>query len=494
MTIALIGLSGAGKGTQANKLVGRFDLLHVSTGDLFRESLEKRTALGLLARRYMHQGELVPDEVVGSLIEEWLWKVMPGKRILFDGFPRNIYQAKMLDDLFWATDRHLEAAIYLKVSDEEIIRRLPGRVICRTCQTPYHLEFKPPAVGGRCDLCRGELYHRDDDTPETVRVRLRTSHRLMEPVVDFYQERGLLIIVDGEGEIDQVYASLVEVCDAIHYRRMRPATKEDTAQIRALREVIPRLTPAQASHQSLDLILVGGPGSGKGTQAQILQEQLNLQYVATGNLFRDHIKSETDLGKLAKDYINRGELVPDDVTEAMVRERLARADTCNGFVLDGFPRTIPQAEALNEMMTNMQRSLNGVLYIRVSDGEIMTRLSGRRTCPNCHATYHLTFKPPRQEEVCDSCGDELYQRNDDHPETIQTRLKTYKAQTKPLINYYREFGLLVEIDGEGDITGITERIMSAVQDIIATATEAQLNQPPKQEVTGSNANNLGVDK
>ena len=188
MTIALIGPSGAGKGTQAVKLVAKYDLLHISTGDLFRDSLEKWSALGILARRYMNQGDLVPDEVVGAVIEEWLYKVMPGKRILFDGFPRTRYQATVLDDLFRSTDRNLEAVIYLKVSDEEIIRRLPGRIICRTCQTPYHLEFKPPAVEGRCDLCRGELYQRDDDKPDIIRARLKASHRAIEPLLDHYQE------------------------------------------------------------------------------------------------------------------------------------------------------------------------------------------------------------------------------------------------------------------------------------------------------------------
>jgi adenylate kinase len=456
--------------------MGRFDLLHVSTGDLFRESLEKRSALGLLARRYMNQGELVPDEVVGSLIEEWLWKVMSGKRILFDGFPRNIYQAKMLDDLFRATDRHLEAVIYLKVPDEVIIRRLPGRVICRVCQTPYHLEFKPPAIVGCCDLCRGKLYQRKDDNPETVRVRLKTSHRDIDPLVDFYQERGLLTIIDGEGAIDQVYESLIEAIEAIQNHRIQPVSQEQVDQIRALKEVVQALAPEQVVHHSLDLILLGGPGSGKGTQAQILQEQLNLEYIATGNLFRENIIAQTDLGKLAKNYIDRGELVPDDVTEAMVRERLSRTDGSHGFVLDGFPRTIPQAEALTEMMTIMQRRLNGVLHVKVSDEHIMVRLSGRRTCRNCHTTYHLIFKPPQQENVCDLCQGELYQRNDDHPETIQTRLKTYHGQTEPLINYYRAAGLLIEIDGEGEIHLITDRIMSAVQNLIAEVTaEAMLN-------------------
>ena len=463
MTIALIGPPGAGKGTQATKLITRFDLLHISTGDLFRESLEKRWALGLLARRYMNQGELVPDEIVGAMIEEWLWRVMPGKRILFDGFPSTTYQAKILDKLFNENDRHLEAVFYLKVPDEEIIRRLPGRVICRVCQRPYHREFKPPAVQGSCDLCRGELYQRDDDSPAIVRTRLKTSHRVLEPLVAYYKEMGNLIIVDGAGEIDQVYQTIATAIDGLRRRQVKPVTEEEVAQIRALKKDVTALAPNQAAHRSLDILLLGGPGSGKGTQAEQLRNRLNLRHISTGELFRENIKNQTDLGKLAKTYINRGELVPDDVTEAMVKERISRADTHNGFILDGFPRTIPQAEALTEIMTNIQRAMNAVVHIKVSDENIVARLSGRRICRECQASYHLQFKSPQTDGVCDLCQGELYQREDDNSETIKARLKTYKAQTAPLIDHYRQVGILIEINGEQDVSDVTENIIATLQ-------------------------------
>lgn len=470
MTIALIGPSGVGKGTQAIKLAAEYDLLHISTGDLFRESLEKKTALGILAKRYMNQGDLVPDEVVDAMVEEWMWKVLPSKRILFDGFPRTKYQAMTLDKLFRETDRYLEAVIYLKVPDEEIVRRLPGRVICRTCQAPYHLEFKPPAIDGVCDICHGDLYERDDDNPNIIRTRLKTSHRAMGALVDYYQETGKLVIIDGAGTIEEVHKAVVDVVEAIHRREAPSATREESEQIQALKGDVTAL-PVEESSPSLDIVLLGGPGSGKGTQADQLKQALSLQHVATGDLFRENIKNETDLGKLAKTYMNRGELVPDDVTEAMVKDRLSRPDVKDGFILDGFPRTISQAEALNVILTDLQRRLDGVFHINVSDDEIVRRLSGRLICRSCQTPYHIEFNPPAEEGVCDACGGELYQRDDDNPDTIRARLKTYHAQTAPLIDYYREANLLIDIGGEGELSQVTERVLEAAQQLIERQAE-----------------------
>src|SRR5262245_57349040 len=206
MHIALLGPSGAGKGSHATKLATRFDLLHVVSGELFRANLEKRTAVGLLARRYMAQGELVPDEVVDAMMEEWLWQIAPEQGVLFDGFPRTVAQAQFLDDLFHTMGRKLEPAIYLNVSDTEIMRRVGGRLICHICQTPYHLQLQPPASPDICDRCGGELERRPDDIPEMIRVRLRAFQRVTGSLVEYYQATGRFIIVDGEGAHDQVYA------------------------------------------------------------------------------------------------------------------------------------------------------------------------------------------------------------------------------------------------------------------------------------------------
>jgi adenylate kinase len=214
---------------------------------------------------------------------------------------------------------------------------------------------------------------------------------------------------------------------------------------------------------SLDIILLGAPGSGKGTQAQQLCHELNLVHIASGDLFRENLKNETELGKLAKTYMDRGSLVPDDVTVAMVRERLSRPDTAGGFVLDGFPRTLPQAEALTTLLQELDRQLDGVIYIKVSDDEIVKRLSGRWICRNCQTPYHTLYNPPRVAGVCDVCGGELYQRDDDNPTTVRARLQTYHTQTAPLIDYYTRAGLLVEIDGEGDVANVTRRTIEAAR-------------------------------
>jgi adenylate kinase len=209
------------------------------------------------------------------------------------------------------------------------------------------------------------------------------------------------------------------------------------------------------------LVLLGPPGAGKGTQAERLENALKLPHVASGDLFRENMKNATQLGLLAKKYIDQGQLVPDDVTIAMVRERLQRSDCDQGAILDGFPRTQPQAESLDKMLAEMGQKLDGVLYIAVPDEELVRRLSGRWICRQCQTPYHAIFSPPAKEGVCDECGGKLYQRDDDRPETVRARLKVYHQQTAPLIDYYRQAGLLVEVDGAGDIETVSTALLEA---------------------------------
>jgi adenylate kinase len=312
-----------------------------------------------------------------------------------------------------------------------------------------------------CDECGGQLYQRTDDGGDTVRARLRAFHRTTGQVLDYYTEAKKLIVLSGEGPVNEVGARLFEALDAVKagsYKFFVHRKAEETAPVPGA-GVLPR----QSAHRSFDLVLLGGPGSGKGTQAEQLSKQLHLPHIATGDLFRDNLKNATELGKLAKTYMNRGELVPDDVTEAMVEERLARPDTREGFILDGFPRTLPQAQALMEMMARLQRRISGVLYINVSDEAIVSRLSGRLICRACQTPYHQQFKPPAQSGVCDRCGGELYQRDDDNPNTVRARLKTFHGQTEPLIEYYTNAGLLREIPGEGDVAQVVERTLAAAR-------------------------------
>jgi len=213
------------------------------------------------------------------------------------------------------------------------------------------------------------------------------------------------------------------------------------------------------------LVLLGPPGAGKGTQAELLEKELHLPHVATGDLFRENLRKETELGLLAKEYMDRGDLVPDDVTIGMVRERLQQPDCEQGAILDGFPRTQAQAEGLDRMLAEMGHKLDGVLYIAVPDEELVRRLSGRWICRQCHTPYHTIFSPPAREGICDICGGELYQRDDDKPETVRARLQVYHQQTAPLIDYYRQAGLLVEVNGSGGIETVNAALLEAIRNL-----------------------------
>ena len=210
----------------------------------------------------------------------------------------------------------------------------------------------------------------------------------------------------------------------------------------------------------MNLILLGAPGAGKGTQAEKICEKYNIPAVSTGNIIREALKNGTDMGLKAKSYIDAGKLVPDDVVIGIIKERLAEDDCQNGFILDGFPRTIPQAEALD----NMGIKIDKVVDIEVPDEKIAARLSGRRVCLKCGATYHLEYKKPSVDGICDACGDELVQRKDDSPETVLDRLNVYHEQTEPLKDYYSKTGKLVIVEGQEEVADTTALVFSVLED------------------------------
>ena len=209
----------------------------------------------------------------------------------------------------------------------------------------------------------------------------------------------------------------------------------------------------------MKLILLGAPGAGKGTQAEVICEELKIPAISTGNIIREAVKNGTPMGAKAKTYMEKGALVPDDVVIGIIKERLVQDDCKGGFILDGFPRTVPQAEALDAMGVAIDR----VVEISVPDEAIEKRLGGRRVCGSCGSSYHMEHKPPKQEGVCDKCGGELILRKDDQPETIRDRLKVYQDQTEPLKDFYQGKGILRVVDGQAGIENTTKQVLAALE-------------------------------
>lgn len=212
----------------------------------------------------------------------------------------------------------------------------------------------------------------------------------------------------------------------------------------------------------MNIILFGPPGAGKGTQAEMLRERFNIPTISTGNMIREAIKNQTPMGVAAKAVIDRGELLADDIVVEIVKERLAQPDCAKGFILDGFPRTIPQAEALEKMDV----TIDAAIEIQLADETIVSRMSGRRTCLTCGATYHVVYNPPKQDEICDVCGEPLVQRADDKPETVLERLRVYHEQTAPLSSFYRARNLHRVVEGQEELADTTALMLKAVEDLV----------------------------
>lgn len=210
------------------------------------------------------------------------------------------------------------------------------------------------------------------------------------------------------------------------------------------------------------LVLFGPPGAGKGTQAAFLCDELGVPQVATGDIFRKHLKEGTELGSLARSYMDKGQLVPDEVVWDLVEDRLSEDDCSGGVLLDGFPRSVKQAELLVDWASRVGRKVNSVVALEVADQNLVSRLTGRRTCMNCGGTYHVEHNPTAEEGVCNRCGGEVVQRSDDTVETVQKRLATYHDQTAPVLDYFETFGLVKRIDGVGEIRVVTERLRLAI--------------------------------
>lgn len=433
MNIAFIGPACAGKSTQAARLARPFGLRHLSTGKLLRDHFERHTALGILAKKYVASGDLVPDDVVDAMVEEIAFRMAPNEGFLLDAFPSTLHQARFIDEMFRGIGRKLDAVYYLSIPDQMVFERASTR-----------------------------FPKRADDTVEILTNRLRVFRRNVAPVLDYFSDTGRLGFIDGSGSIDDVNNKLMlALGDILAGQRltMSPAQVELLSNL----GVAPTTTVSGGGHKSLNLVLLGGPGSGKGTQAEHIAAENKIPHISTGDLFRENMEKETELGKIARAYIDHGDLVPDDVTEAMVRRRLREPDCANGFLLDGFPRTLPQAYALEEILAEMNRQLSGVISLDVPDDAIVERLSGRRICRECKRSFHVRFNPFTNCPEAKCHGEHLYQRDDDAPETILNRLKKFHLQTAPLVSYYRKAGQLAEIVGTGELEDVRARITQAVE-------------------------------
>ncbi|MGE5473540.1 MAG: adenylate kinase [Ignavibacteriales bacterium] len=210
------------------------------------------------------------------------------------------------------------------------------------------------------------------------------------------------------------------------------------------------------------LIILGIPGAGKGTQADRISQRLGIPHISTGDIFRQNISQGTELGKIAKEYMDAGKLVPDEITIGIVANRIEQSDCKNGFIFDGFPRTIPQAESLGEKLADMGLKIDTVLDIELADEKVLERMTGRRVCSKCKATYHIKYNPSKMDSICDLCGGSLIQRDDDKEETVAKRIEVYHMQTEPLIRFYKEKNLLKEVEGEGDVESITKKIFEVL--------------------------------
>lgn len=215
----------------------------------------------------------------------------------------------------------------------------------------------------------------------------------------------------------------------------------------------------------MNIILMGPPGAGKGTQAEKLAREFSIVHISTGDIFRNAIKEGTEMGKKAKEYLDKGVLVPDEIVVGIVKERLEKPDCEDGVLFDGFPRTVEQAEALDEALQELNMKIDAAVMIEVAEEELITRLTGRRVCQNCNTTYHVKFNPPKVRNICDHCGGELYQRSDDTLDTVKERLSVYRKQTMPILEYYQRKGLCISVDGSQSIDQVFSEIVQNLKKI-----------------------------
>ena len=387
LNIALFGPPGAGKGTQSKKLLEKYNLTYISTGDMLRSEIAEGSELGMKAKSIIEQGGLVDDELIIQLIEKKIKTNPDSKGILFDGFPRTTVQAYILEGLMLKLHTSLNCMISLEVPEKELIDRL---------------------------LLRAKVSGRSDDNLEVIKNRLKEYENKTKPVAEFYAKKNKYYPLNGVGDIDEIFEKIVEVVER---------TK---------------------SIQQTNIVLLGKPGAGKGTQGNLLAKEFGLVYISTGKMMRQEIKDGTEIGKLAKPYMDKGEIVPDEIPIQLIERKINENPDANGFIFKGFPRTLIQAYILDGLLQRVNMSVSALVDMKISTLEAIKRLSARG---------HTEKARPYDKST----------------ELIVNRLEQYKEKTNPVIDYYKNQGKYFSVRAEGDEKEVFENLKGKIVDILHDA-------------------------
>ena len=381
LNIALFGPPGAGKGTQSDWLIKKYNLTYISTGEILRDEIAKETPLGKQAKDIIEKGGLASDELIVQIIENRITKKTETNGFLFDGFPRTTVQCYILDGLLMKMNTSLTCMLSLEVPDDEVVRRLKSRA---------------------------KIGNRKDDNDDVIQNRLAEYYSKTVPVAKYYQDKNICFSIDGIGSIEEVQARL------------------ETAVQKSL------------ENRWVNIVLFGYPGSGKGTQAKKMAEKYNLVYISTGKMLREQIKKDTEIGRIAKPYMDKGMIVPDEIAIKLIEEKIQTSPGSRGFIFKGFPRTIVQAYIVDGMLKKMNSSVTSAIELKVSPLEAMKRL-GQRSKTDRSRLYDMDT------------------------ETIVSRLEEYEQKTMLARNFYEKRNLLHVISAEGSEEEVFQRICKQVE-------------------------------
>jgi adenylate kinase len=387
LNIALFGPPGAGKGTQSDWLIKKYNLTYISTGEILRDEITEGTSLGIQAKNIIEKGGLVSDELIVQIIVNRITKKTDTNGFLFDGFPRTTVQCYILDGLLMNMNTSLTCMLSLEVPDEELVRRLQSRA---------------------------KIGNRKDDNDEVIQYRLAEYYSKTVPVAKYYQDKCICYPIDGTGSIDDVQARL------------------DTAVKKSL------------ENRWVNLILFGYPGSGKGTQAKKMAEKYNLVYISTGKLLRQEIKNDTEVGRIAKPYMDKGMIVPDEIAIKLIEQKIQTSPGSRGFIFKGFPRTIVQAYIVDGLLKKMNSSVTSAIEVKVSQLEAMKRL-GQRSKTDRSRLYDMDT------------------------ETIVSRLEEYEQKTMLARDFYERRNLMQVVNGDGTEDEVFERICKQIDETLRNA-------------------------